>query len=68
LWYPAIFIFTKLRVDTGIDNINRKIAENLGLGKRTGVDIDGEVSGVFPTREVEKTAQSASDESRMVFF
>lgn len=45
--------FYQIGVDTGIDNI-KKIAESLGLGKRTGVDIDGEVSGVFPTRELKK--------------
>ncbi|MGI6617052.1 MAG: penicillin-binding transpeptidase domain-containing protein [Saccharofermentanales bacterium] len=45
--------FYQIGVETGIDNI-KKIAESLGLGKKTGIDIEGEVAGVFPTRELKK--------------
>ncbi len=39
--------------DMGIDNIARFMGE-IGLGKRTGVDIDGESEGVLPSPEWKK--------------
>ena len=39
--------------DMGIDNISRFMGD-IGLGKRTGVDIDGESEGVLPSQEWKK--------------
>lgn len=36
--------------DMGIDNISRFMGE-LGLGKRTGIDIPGEATGILPSQE-----------------
>ena len=42
--------FYGLAQDLGIDSIHEFIGQ-FGLGKRTGVDISGEVSGLLPSRE-----------------
>ena len=39
--------------DMGIDNISRFMGD-IGLGRRTGVDIDGESEGVLPSQEWKK--------------
>ncbi len=39
--------------DLGIDNISRFMGQ-LGLGQRTGIDIDGESEGVLPSQEWKK--------------
>jgi len=42
--------FYKLAWDMGIDKIAPTVAQ-FGLGRPTGIDLDGEVSGVLPTKE-----------------
>ncbi|AXK38760.1 penicillin-binding protein 2 [Crenobacter cavernae] len=42
--------FYKLAWDMGIDKIHPYLAE-FGLGKRTGIDLDGEAIGVLPSKE-----------------
>lgn len=39
-----------LAVELGPDNINSFVGQ-FGFGKKTGIDIDGEVSGLLPSRE-----------------
>jgi penicillin-binding protein 2 len=39
-----------LAQDLGIDNIHRFIGQ-FGLGRRTGIDIDGESTGLLPSQE-----------------
>jgi penicillin-binding protein 2 len=41
--------FYQLAVDLGIDRISRELAL-FGLGRTTGLDLPGEISGVLPTR------------------
>ena len=41
--------FYQLAVDLGIDRISRELAL-FGLGRATGLDLPGEISGILPTR------------------
>ncbi|MBR2523636.1 MAG: hypothetical protein IKE53_04265 [Clostridiales bacterium] len=45
--------FMRLGVNTGIDYISR-MALKFGLGKKTGIDIPGEISGVVASRETKR--------------
>jgi penicillin-binding protein 2 len=51
--------FYEIGVRTGIDNIS-KWASYFGLGRRTGIDIPGEVSGVLGNREYKNTVYKES--------
>ena len=42
--------FYKLAWEMGIDRIHPLIAE-FGIGKKTGIDLDGEAAGILPSRE-----------------
>jgi penicillin-binding protein 2 len=51
--------------DMGIDNIAAFMGQ-LGLGSRTGIDIDGESKGVLPSQEWKKQAFQEARTAEMV--
>ena len=50
--------FMRLGVDTGIDYIS-EMALRFGLGKKTGIDLPGESSGVVASRETKRLLRSS---------
>ena len=52
--YSCNTYYYKLAADMGIDQISAFMT-TLGLGARTGIDIDGESRGVLPSREWKRT-------------
>jgi penicillin-binding protein 2 len=45
--------YYKLAIDMGVDTIHQFITP-FGFGKRTGIDVDGEVAGILPSSEWKK--------------
>jgi penicillin-binding protein 2 len=55
--------YYRLAADWGIDGISNFMAQ-LGLGSRTGIDIDGESSGVLPSQEWKKKRFKRPDQQK----
>lgn len=53
--------FFQLGVDTGIDRLS-ELARSLGLGEAPGLDIEGEATGVRPSREVKKQLNALQED------
>jgi penicillin-binding protein 2 len=55
--------YYRLAADWGIDGISNFMAQ-LGLGSRTGIDIDGESTGVLPSQEWKKKRFKRPDQQK----
>ncbi len=59
--------FYALSLELGVDNIHEFLSP-FGFGRRTGIDIAGEVSGILPSREWKRQRYGGRDPSEGVWY